>query len=341
MMPKGLVSLGSQVLAFTLALRVLDEMRVSNNLFHKERRKAMSEMNTPRQRKHLARLCEVALEADGFYLTKSEAQRAIGRGGELQKKFRELVLELGKGLFANEEVESNYTYPQVYLDVVGWDDPDRILKSKPIEEQATILSEQYGFNLKPLASVNTLSKGAEGLFVQPLIKWIAPADCEHPHNYALDFVLERLGESGTFHNHRAGQTGHQYVRQLERTARMWKQFVALQGDGKLTPVLPAQFGLLHRGRSFRRAREVFLEHEFVLGAVRSGVMLLTHLEREQVWKQLHIDCAGGEVSPNADDQFGFSPVFHWNGDKLHFDFYYWTASAHKRYGSPSGFLPQP
>jgi len=44
-------------------------------------------------------------------------------------------------------------------------------------------------------------------------------------------------------------------------------------------VVPAQFGLRHRGRSVRRVREVMNANEFGLGVFAIGIMLLTHPER--------------------------------------------------------------
>ena len=77
----------------------------------------MSEKNTlnsatPSQKKQLTRLGEDALDQDGFQLTKDEAQRAIENGDELQKRYQELVRELGQGRYADEERESDKDYPE-------------------------------------------------------------------------------------------------------------------------------------------------------------------------------------------------------------------------------------
>ena len=104
-------------------------------------------------------------------------------------------------------------------------------------------------------------------------------------------------------------------------------------------IIPGQFGLRHRGRSVRRARVVFVGNEFGFGSFINGCMLLTHPEREQVWEQLHIDCAGDEFSPGGGGEFVSAPGFDWGGGGLHFGAY-WTDNADEQFGSASGFLPQ-
>lgn len=224
------------------------------------------------------------------------------------------------------KVDSDYEYPK------GYNGP------KDLDEQATILCEMQ-FPLKPLAtSVKTLPEGAEGLWVIPSIQQIAPSSCEHPYNYAVDLVLERMGKRREFTNWRQGRTGHLYLRQSERTIRFLDQLVSTQG-GEFTPVVPAQFGIKHRGESVDYACEDATDNEFLLGVYPIGVMLLTHPEREQVWEQLHIDCGGDEYAPDGDGRFVSAPIFDCSDGRLHF-YTYWTYYARRRYGSASGFLPQ-
>lgn len=283
---------------------------------------------TPKQRKQITRLCEDALDSDDCRLAQGASQvRLIERGDILQKRFLQLVHELGQWRYADEEVSSTYGYPDGYSGV------------RALEEQATILREQYQFPLKPFAKVEVLPDGAEGLWVIPLIQWIAPAQCEHPYNYGVDFVQERLGKSRAFKNWRKGQTGHEYLRQSEHSLRMWNQLTLAQGSGELTPVVPAQFGLRHRGRSVRRARALFVKNEFGLGAYAGGVMLLTHPEREQVWEQLHMDLSGDEFAPGAGGRFVDAPIFRWGDGELHFHTYR-VGFFCERYGSVSAFFPQ-
>ncbi len=284
----------------------------------------MTEMITSGQVKQFRRLAEDALGGE-VNITKREAQRALGRGNEIMEGFINLIRE--KAGNPHSRTSSSYDCPKGYNG------------ARDLDEQATILREQYQFPLKPLASVKKLPEGAEGLWVIPLIKDIVSLQCEHPYNYAVDFVLERLGRNREFKNWRQGKTGYEYLRQSERTLRLWNQLTLTQGSGELTPVVPAQFGKMHRGESVNYVREDVLDNEILFGAYHVGVMLLTHPEREQEWEQLHIDCAGDECAPDGDGKFVNAPVFDWDDGELHFGTV-WTSAVGKQYGSASGFLPQ-
>lgn len=237
------------------------------------------------------------------------------------------VVEAGNAFlrnrYANEEVASNYTYPNGY-------------SAKPIAEQIAMLSKLFSLDgKKALAYAKNLTEfpeGAEGWFAIP--KWQAVAK---DYGKAVEKVLALIGKSRTLKNWREGQLGEKYLRQSETTEKMFAKFCEQQ-DGDII-VIPAQFGLRHRGRSVRRAREIFADNEFGLGAFTIGAMLLTHPEREQVWEQLHIDCSGDEYAPDGGGKFVNAPLFSWGGGKLHFGSN-WTNGASERYGSASGFVPQ-
>lgn len=68
-------------------------------------------------------------------------------------------------------------------------------------------------------------------------------------------------------------------------------------------IIPAQFGLLHRGKSARRAQATFQRKEFGLGIVAVSAMLLTHPERKEIAGRLWINCIGDEYSHQATEQF--------------------------------------
>ena len=104
-------------------------------------------------------------------------------------------------------------------------------------------------------------------------------------------------------------------------------------------VVAAQFGLRHRGRSVRRAREVFAENEFGLGAFAVGIMLLTHPRREVQWEQLHVECAGDEFAPEANGDFSYAPGFGFSGDGVGFGAS-WFEEYDEYYGPASAFVPQ-
>jgi hypothetical protein len=99
-------------------------------------------------------------------------------------------------------------------------------------------------------------------------------------------------------------------------------------------VVAAQFGLRHRGRSTRRAREVMNASEFGLGAFAIGIMLLTHPERLMNYDDLWIDCAGDDYSCDADGLFGNAPYFGFGDDGVGFGTSD-VASADGSYGSAS------
>jgi hypothetical protein len=102
-------------------------------------------------------------------------------------------------------------------------------------------------------------------------------------------------------------------------------------------VVAAQFGLRHRGRSVRRAREVMQPNEFGLGAFAVGIMLLTHPERLMHYDDLYVDCAGDEYAPEADGGFSSAPFFDFDDGRVEFHAY-WFAHAYDSYGSSSAFL---
>lgn len=226
--------------------------------------------------------------------------------------------------FANEEVKSNYGYPQGYA-------------VKPVCEQLVELSKH--FNGLDTSSVLACSKelpalpaGAEGWFAVPRWEKVAKS-----YNEAIEKVIDLIGKTRTFYNYRKGELGPKYLRLSERTT------VALQMIGEKQKgdflLIPAQFGLTHRGRSVRRVRVVYAPHEFGLGSFIVGCMILSHPERLVQWEQLHIDCPGDEYSPGADGQFSFAPFFFFYDGKVGFRTF-WVDRALELYGSASGFVSQ-
>jgi len=233
--------------------------------------------------------------------------------------------------FADEEVQSSYAYPARYA-------------VKTLEQQTDILRKvlpqlsmgsDVGGHVKFLDAYRTNTKlpvGAEGFFIVP--RWQKVAGT---YGEALETVLALLAKSRKFYNWRSGQLGAKQLRQSVRTSAMLAK--CSEGQPGDSIILPAQLGFRHRGRSVRRAREVFLGNEFGLDAFTVACILLTHPEREQVWEQLHIDCSGDEFSPDADGQFGGAPFFDFLGGELEFGSS-WVGHAYDYYGSASGFSPQ-
>jgi len=263
-------------------------------------------------------LTEVGLDKDGL-------QKLIANGGEFQA---DIVASIKKhsvlNQFADEEVKSSYGYLSGY-------------KPKGIAEQTNILRQFFpsiGFADEKLAE-QPLPANAEGWFVIPKRQSVVKT-----YNEAVQKVLELIKQQrkGKFSNWREGKLGMQYLRQHERTAKKLET-LADQQKGYDILVVAAQFGLRHRGRSVRLAREVFTANEFGLGAFEIGCMLLTHLERLQHYDDLWIDCAGNEYAPDADGYFSDAPFFHFSYGRVKFGTD-WFGRANDSYGSASGFLPK-
>ncbi len=138
------------------------------------------------------------------------------------------------------------------------------------------------------------------------------------------------------YNHLVDDLDSCHIREHERTSVMFRT-LAHQQHGYDIFVVPDQFGFRHDGRPVRRARDVFAENEFCLGAFAVGIMLLTHPEREVGRKQLHVDCAGDELAPFANGDFSFAPIFRFNDGEVMFGAGHYYC-AHEPHDSASAFL---
>ena len=259
------------------------------------------------------------------------AQRVIEHGDEFAEAIRTAALASLKDLsvsdkFKDEEVKSNYGYLSGYR------------KPKSITEQTNILRQIFpgvGFADEKLAE-REVPANAEGWFAIPKWQTIAPTYSE-----AVQKVLDAIkkARNGKFYNYRDGQLNDQRLRQTAKTASVFQKLSDEQKDHDIL-VVAGQFGLRHRGRSVRRAREVFSQNEIGLGAFAVGIMILTHAERLQNVDDLWIDCAGDEFDdPDADVRFDPAPYFRFNGGEVKFDTY-WSDRAYDYYGSASAFVPQ-
>ncbi|GAI20277.1 unnamed protein product, partial [marine sediment metagenome] len=258
-------------------------------------------------------------------LDDDRAQKLNERGDELKKGAMKLIQELTvSDQFANEEVKSSYGYLSGY-------------KSKPIVEQMKVLRELFpelGSVDEKLAEAD-LPSNAEGWFAIPRWEKIAST-----YGEAVQKVLDLIKQTrdDKFYNYREGKLGSQYLRQHAKTAKMFQIFGDEQKDHDIL-VVPAQFGLNHRGKSVRRAREVMNASEFGLGAFAIGIMILTHPERLQHYDDLWIDCAGDEYAPGAGGGFSRAPCFCFRGGRVRFG----TLGIGRPggyCGSASGFVPQ-
>lgn len=256
--------------------------------------------------------------------------RFIEHGDEFAEAIRIAAIASLKDLsvsdkFKNEEVKSNYGYLSGY-------------KPKGITEQTNRLRQLFpgiGFADEKIAE-GELPKNAEGWFAIPKWQTVAPT-----YGEAVQKVLDMIKQTrnGAFHNYREGQLGPDRLRQSTKTVAVFQEFCDEQKDHDIL-VVAGQFGLHHRGRSVRRAREVFVANELGLGAFAVGIMILTHAERLQNMGDLWIDCAGDEFDdPGADVRFAHAPFFRFSDGKVKFGTV-WFDGAHGSDGSASGFLPQ-
>jgi len=239
--------------------------------------------------------------------------------------------------FKDEEVKSNYGYLSGYKP-----------KDEDLDRQIAILQDlSPGLgspNLDYLQKVKSgtvkTPKHSEKFFaVVNIWKDNHPIGFGATYSEALKKVLSTIKQTRNFYNYREGQIDEKHIRQSAHTQKFFQDLSEAQGDPDIL-IVPAQFGIRHRGRSVRRAREVFLSNEFGLGAFAAGIMILTHPERLQHYDDLWIDCAGDEWSFGAGGVFDRAPLFGFDDDGVEFV----TAEvdhAGERFGSASGFFDVP
>jgi hypothetical protein len=283
---------------------------------------------TDGQKKQAKRFAEDAVDraiAEGF-LDKDSIQKLIENGNEFQADITASIRKHSlSNQFADEERDSDYGYLSGYR------------KPKGIKEQANILRQLIpGIGLvDEKIAEQSLPANAEGWFAIPRWQLVAKT-----YNEAVQKVLDLIKQQrkGKFYNWREGELGKKYLRQHERTVKNLEALGEAQ-KGYDILVVAAQFGLRHRGRSVRRAREVFMANEFGLGAFEIGCMILTHPERLADYDDLWIDCAGNEYAPGGDGDFSSAPFFVFRDGEVRFGMR-WVDSADGHFGSPSAFLPQ-
>jgi len=259
---------------------------------------------------------------------------------QMDRQSAEIVLEMSKKLksevadsvaeiihrhtisdkFKDEEVGSNRTYPPTY-------------RVRPVEAQVTELRKHFptlGSCMEKLAR-KPLLEGAEAWFAIPRWQALAPT-----YNEAVEMVLGVLATRRKFQNRILGRLGPTYLRQSERT-KLAEKILADQQQGNDFIVLAAQFGMLHRGCSARRARVAMAGNEFGMGAFAVACMLLTHSERLSAEDTLMIDCGGDEYSVRGDYTFDRVPLFDYDISGIEFSIFYEDRSRNL-WGTPSGFL---
>jgi hypothetical protein len=267
--------------------------------------------------------------ADGSAQRLNESREFWKELGELIKKHS------ATNQYANEVVSSNYTYPKEYKG------------PKPIAEQVKTIATMFGLDptqaLEFAKNLPTLPEGAEGWFAIPKVSMVAtkqfPAITDKAEQYceAVKLVHTKLADGRSFYNYRNGEIVPSKLRQHARTVDFLEHLeVEQQGD---ILIIAVQYGMRHRGKSVRRARETFASNEFGLGAFAIGCMALIHPERYVRWEELDTDCAGDEFAPLAVGDFSESPIFYFNDGWLRFRTHD-VSHARAYYGSVSAFVPQ-
>ena len=269
-------------------------------------------------------------------LDEARAQRLNERGGELQDGIAKLIAELSvSNQYANEEVCSSYTYPKEYKG------------PKPINDQIKALAKIFDLNpshaLEFAKTLPELPNGAEGWFAIPSVDALAAkhfpevTDPIQKYCQAVHLVHTKIADSRSFYNYREGQITPAQLRVHARTAHALDLIAETQKGDIL--IVAAQLGMRHRGKSVRRAREVFVANEFGLGSLAVGSIVLTHPERLVRWEELDMDCSGDEFSPGADGGFSRSPCFYFDGG-VWFVARFVGVPPRDGFGSVSGFLSQ-
>ncbi|HEV7423695.1 MAG TPA: hypothetical protein VGO21_00740, partial [Candidatus Paceibacterota bacterium] len=219
---------------------------------------------------------QVPLVVEKYLDSYAGGVRFVDSGTEAMNEVRDFVRELiqkyGRvNQYANEEVASTFTCPPEYKG------------PKPIAEQIQKLATVFGLNpdsaLAYAANLPDL-KSFVPEDALPFVGWFA-----FPRAIERGLVLAKLAESRRFYNYRESQMDR--FRVLVRTATAIEQLATQQGNGDIL-VVAAQLGMRHRGRSDRRAREVFVRNEFGFDSVMGGAVTLTHPERFVRWEQLHM-----------------------------------------------------
>lgn len=196
--------------------------------------------------------------------------------------------------FAVDEVESNYVYFSGY-------------KPAPLFEQMAtakrIFPQLESFDEG--AATKKLQPGAEGKFLIARWQELAPS-----YNQAVEIVLAVLSKESErrFYNYRQDWLGQDFLRQTTKKAELFQMLGDEQKRHNVL-VIDAQFGLRHRGKCVRRARDVMGTYEVGLGAFEIGFMLLTHPTRLQHLDELWINAAGDEYAHLADGVFSHAPIF--------------------------------
>lgn len=174
-------------------------------------------------------------------------------------------------------------------------------------------------------------KGPEEWFAIPRWEALAPT-----YGEAVELAIGALAHRRKFSHRIQDRTGPAFLREAGRTQAARKMLIEQQ-PGQDILAVPAQFGMLHRGASARRARAVMAPNEYGLGVFAVACMLLTHPERLGAGNTLMIDCSGDEYSIRGDGTFDRVPLFDLDLGGVEFSIFY-EDRVWNHWGTPSAFL---
>lgn len=269
-------------------------------------------------------------------LTEEQVQRLNeNRGSEFTTELLQLIQKhSSSNQYANEVVSSNNTYPKEYKG------------PKPIAEQVKTIATMFGLDpthaLDFAKDLPVIPEGAEGWFAIPKVSAVAtkqfPAITDKVEQYCevVKLVHTKLAESRSFTNFCYSEIEQGELRQHARTVEFLEHLEAEQTGDIL--IIAVQYGMRHRGKSVRRAREIFASNEFGLGIFAIGCMALVHPERFNNIDELDTDCAGDEVISVARGKLQEVPFFYCDTDEVGLDVGN-VSHSDAAYGSVSGFAP--
>jgi len=277
-------------------------------------------------------------------LSDEKAQRLNeNREGKFTDGLAKLIMECSAtGLYANQVVVPNYTYPGKF-------------QRKPEELQIKILAKEL--KLDPRMALDYLKK----IKGRPSI---LPSGC-HPEdgNFAIvspfaDLSMTATGLKDSFDlelnckallhllkiistkmhlvNYRNGRIDAYHLRQTERTLSAHRTLANEQGESPIW-IIPAQLGFLHKGEPVSIAHKNFEGNEFGLGSVDGTSIAITHPER---FNEFGMDLPGDKFSPGANGIFTECPCLSSDVGRLEFCTRVIIGPSDD-FGSATGFLSQP
>jgi len=284
--------------------------------------KSITEQVTTGQVRQFRRFCDDAIEKfvpEVKKMSKQSLQQLIANGGEFQRRVIMLIRKLSKrNVYANEECDSTVGYYSGYKRPISIPNQVKILQG--------LIPGLGEVNQEYLAKIKRgeirLPKFAEGWFVIP--NWQKHSEIfGKTYASAVQKVLDLLRRSRNdlFCNYRDGIIDDKHFRQTAESKQFFAKLIEEQENPDVL-IVPAQFGIVHRGKSVRRVRVIFVNNksgEFGLGAFHVGMMLLTHPDRLKHYYDLFVDCAGDEFSLNGDKYFVNAPFFIYEDGELGFD----------------------